>query len=92
MAVLDQIIHAPNRLQICAMLSATAELDFKLLREQLGVSDSVLSKQLKVLEKANYISTIKRTSLGRPCTWVSLTSTGRQAFESHISALKAIID
>lgn len=92
MAELDPIIHAPNRLQICAMLAASAELDFKLLKEQLDVSDSVLSKQLKTLEEADYIKTVKRTHNGRPRTWVSLTTQGRTSFEGHVIALKAIID
>jgi len=91
MAELDPLIHAPNRLQICAMLATSAELDFKLIKEHLGVSDSVLSKQLKQLEEAEYIQTTKRTSFGRPYTWVKLTNTGLAAFESHVSALKEII-
>ena len=91
MAELDPIIHAPNRLQICALLATSAELDFQLIREQLDVSDSVLSKQLKNLEDAHYIETVKRMHFGRSRTWVSLTKVGRAAFESHVSALRDII-
>ncbi|KZN44660.1 transcriptional regulator [Pseudoalteromonas luteoviolacea] len=91
MSDLDPIIHAPNRLQICAMLATSAELDFKLIKLQLDVSDSVLSKQLKVLEEAEYIVTSKRSNQGRPCTWVSLTEYGRTAFNTHVAALKKII-
>ncbi|KID57510.1 hypothetical protein JF50_09965 [Pseudoalteromonas luteoviolacea] len=91
MSELDPIIHAPNRLQICAMLATSAELDFKLIKFQLDVSDSVLSKQLKVLEEAEYIVTSKRSSQGRPCTWISLTECGRAAFNAHVAALKKII-
>nr|WP_275428509.1 transcriptional regulator [Streptomyces sp. CS090A] len=46
------MIHAPNRLQICAMLAAVDSMEFSRARESLGVSDSVLSKHLKVLEGA----------------------------------------
>ena len=70
---LDPIIHAPNRLKICAMLATSAELEFRLVKGQLDVSDSVLSKQLKTLEDAEYIQTKKRTQNGRPRTWISLT-------------------
>ena len=49
------MIHAPNRLQICALLETTKELEFQVIKEQLDVSDSVLSKHLKVLEDADYI-------------------------------------
>ncbi|MFF3994626.1 transcriptional regulator [Streptomyces cyaneofuscatus] len=48
----DAVIHAPNRLQICAMLAAVDSMEFSRVRESLGVSDSVLSKHLKVLEGA----------------------------------------
>ena len=48
-AKFDTVIHAPNRLQICALLDSTKELEFQIIREQLDVSDSVLSKHLKVI-------------------------------------------
>ena len=40
----NTMIHAPNRLQICALLESTKELEFHIIKEQLDVSDSVLSK------------------------------------------------
>lgn len=89
---LDPVIHAPNRLKICAMLATSAELDFRLIKGELDVSDSVLSKQLKSLEDADYIRTRKRPHNGRPRTWVSLTKKGLSAFEAHVEALKAIIE
>ena len=52
-ATFDTVIHAPNRLQICALLDTTKELEFQIIKEQLEVSDSVLSKHLKVLEDAS---------------------------------------
>ena len=60
-AAFDNVIHAPNRLQICALLETTKELEFQIIKEQLDVSDSVLSKHLKVLEDANYVQLIKKT-------------------------------
>jgi DNA-binding MarR family transcriptional regulator len=87
----DTIIHAPNRLQICALLDTTKELEFQIIKEQLDVSDSVLSKHLKVLEDANYIELIKKTEFTRQRTWVSLTSRGRKSFKLHLWELKKII-
>ncbi len=87
----DAVIHAPNRLQICALLSATAEIEFKRLREHLEVSDSVLSKQLKVLEEAGYVRAVKRTDMGRPRTWLALSSRGRKAYTAHVAHLKKIV-
>ena len=87
----DNVIHAPNRLQICALLDTTKELEFQIIKEQLNVSDSVLSKHLKVLEDANYIRLIKKTEFTRQRTWVSLTPKGRKSFKLHLRELKRII-
>jgi DNA-binding transcriptional ArsR family regulator len=90
-AKFDPLIHAQNRLQICAMLALTAEIDFKVLREKLDVSDSVLSKHLKSLEEAKYVRLTKRKNMGRQYTWLSLTSGGRIAYNGHVKALQEIV-
>ena len=90
-ATFDTVIHAPNRLQICALLDSSKELEFQIIKEQLDVSDSVLSKHLKILEDANYVQLIKKTEFTRQRTWLSLTSLGRKAFKSHLRALKRIV-
>jgi len=87
----DDVIHAPNRLHICASLSSMAKVEFGTLRELLGVSDSVLSKHLKVLEEAGYVDVIKRTEKGRQRTWLSLNGNGRKAFQSHVRELRKIV-
>lgn len=48
----DSIVHAPHRLRICAMVDHSGEFEFSAVREVVGVSDSVLSKQLAVLMEA----------------------------------------
>jgi predicted ArsR family transcriptional regulator len=88
---LNSIIHAPNRLQICAMLFTAAELEFKVLRHNLAVSDSVLSKHLKALQDEQYVKQEKRTKSGRPSTWLCLTNKGREAFSAHVKALREIV-
>lgn len=87
----DQLIHAPNRLQICALLAPNESVEFSTLKLQLGVSDSVLSKHIKALEDAEYIFSVKRLQNGRPRTWLTLTKLGRDAFAGHVAALKAIV-
>lgn len=87
----DVVIHAPNRLQICAALVALKELEFKLLQERLEVSDSVLSKHIKVLQGASYVIVSKRVESGRQRTWVSLSKQGRKAFKEHVKLLKEIV-
>ncbi|TMP30140.1 MarR family transcriptional regulator [Pseudoalteromonas rubra] len=90
-ACFDSLIHAHNRLQICALLHPVSELEFSVVKAQLEVSDSVLSKHVKALEQANYISVAKRASLSRPRTWLSLTELGETAYLGHVAALKEIV-
>ncbi|PYI69384.1 MarR family transcriptional regulator [Arthrobacter livingstonensis] len=89
--VLNEIIHAPNRLRICAFLGTVDRAEFSAIREMLGVADSVTSKQLKVLEDAGYVKLSKPTGKGRVKTWAALTPAGRGAYKVHVAALKALI-
>lgn len=90
-AGLNEVIHATNRLQICAFLSTVTEAEFGTIRDMLGVADSVTSKHLKVLEEAGYLKLAKPTGKGRVKTWAALTPAGRAAYADHIAALKALI-
>jgi DNA-binding MarR family transcriptional regulator len=89
-AQLNTIIHAPNRLQICAFLTPLQEAEFQVLRDELDVSDSVLSKHLKQLEAAGYVAFRKGTVNGRQRMWAGLTKAGRKAFSGHVAELKRI--
>jgi DNA-binding MarR family transcriptional regulator len=83
----DAVIHAPVRLQICAILSATDEAEFALVRKETEVSESVLSKHVKQLEEAGYVAVRKATLAARQRTWLALTDAGRRAFAAHVDAL-----
>lgn len=89
---LDPVIHAPQRLTVMAALSGVDNADFPSLRDVLQVSDSVLSKQLAVLEAAGYIEVTKGKVGRRPRTWAALTPSGRAALQAHIAALHTITD
>ena len=86
----DAVIHAPGRLQICAILSAADEAEFAAIREAIAVSDSVLSKHLKQLEDAGYIKLRKQTAAGRQRTWAAFTPQGRAAFAAHVAELQRL--
>lgn len=86
----DELIHAPNRLQVCAMLAPVDALDFATVREALAVSDSVLSKHLRVLSDAGYLHTSKTPHASRTRTWIALTDTGRAALDAHLAELRRI--
>ena len=86
----DAVIHAPVRLQICAILSSVDDASFAMLRDALEVSDSVMSKQLKQLEDAGYVETTSATENGRQRIWVALTAAGRKAFAAHVAELNRL--
>lgn len=89
---LDETIHSPVRFSIMATLAAAERAEFGFVRDTVEVSDSVLSKHVSTLEKADYIH-VKKGYVGkRPRTWLSLTSTGHEAFDAHCAALRAIAE
>ena len=88
----DSLIHAETRLRICALLSALDEAEFTLVRDQLDISDSVLSKQASALSEAGYLRIDKHVVNGRQRTWLSLTRAGEQAFAGHMAALEQIAE
>ncbi|KAF4407658.1 MULTISPECIES: transcriptional regulator [Streptomyces] len=89
--VFDEVVHAPYRLRICVLLAATDTAEFSLLREELQVSDSVLSKHLKVLREAKYLTMGKEPAERAPRrTYVSLTTRGRKALDGHLAELRRL--
>jgi DNA-binding MarR family transcriptional regulator len=90
MSQFDTVIHAPNRLQICAFLTPVQEAEFQVLRDELNVSDSVLSKHLKQLEEAGYVKFRKGAVNGRQRMWATLTKSSRRAFANHVEELKRL--
>lgn len=88
---LDPLIHAPVRLSIMALLAGVREAEFSTVRDSVGISDSVLSKQASALEAAFYVKVRKGYVGKRPRTWLSLTPAGRDAFDAHVAALQQIV-
>ena len=87
----DELIHPSTRLSLVATLAAADWVEFAFLKEKLGLSDSALSKQLASLEDAAYITTERRLDGSRRKVRARLTDAGREAFNSHVAALQAII-
>ena len=88
--VFDTVIHAPGRLQICAILSSLEDAEFGMIRDAIKVSDSVMSKHLKQLEEAGYVKLTKAAENGRQRTWIALTPAGRKAFSAHVAELQRL--
>jgi DNA-binding MarR family transcriptional regulator len=87
----DELIHPSTRLSLVATLAAADWAEFAFLKDQLGMSDSALSKQLATLDEAGYVTTERRLNGGRRKMYVQLTITGRDAFNGHVAALEAIV-
>jgi DNA-binding MarR family transcriptional regulator len=87
---LNDVIHAPIRFSVMAALMPADQAEFAFVRDTVEVSDSALSKQVSVLEAAGYVKVRKGYVGKRPRTWLSLTSSGRHAFEDHLAALAEI--
>ncbi len=87
----DELIHPSTRLSLVATLAAADWAEFAFLKERLGLSDSALSKQLTTLEEAGYIVTERRLDGRRRRVYARLTTTGRDAFNGHVAALRTIV-
>jgi DNA-binding transcriptional ArsR family regulator len=88
---LDRLLSDPTRLAIMSVLCATDWCDFAFLRDQVGLSDSALSKQLATLKNDTLVEQ-NRTYRGRvPKTTVRATEIGRARFLTHVEALQQIV-
>ena len=91
MPELNGQLHAPARLKLMTLLTAVSEAEFSTLRDNLQVSDSVLSKHVSALADAGYVRSRKGVHAGRRTTWIALTSHGRTALSAHVAALRELI-
>jgi DNA-binding MarR family transcriptional regulator len=87
---LDDLLGHPVRFSMAALLAAASTAEFSFVRDHVEVTDSMLSKQVSLLELAGYVK-VKKGHIGkRPRTWLSLTREGRRAFDRHLAALREI--
>jgi DNA-binding MarR family transcriptional regulator len=91
----DEIIHQSMRLRIAATLNALPageQLEFNKLKAVLGATDGNMATHLAALEKAGYIAVQKDFVGKKPRTRVSLTRTGRKAFDKHVAYLRDLLE
>ena len=86
----DAVVHMPPRLQVCGLLAVVDTVDFAAVRDEVGVSDSVLSTHVRQLEEAGYVTVRKATRASRVRTSLALTPAGRAAFDAHVAELRRI--
>lgn len=88
---LNALIYSPVRLTLVAALNTVDSVDYQTLREEMGVSYSLLSKHTGILETAGYLKIVKEFQVRTPTTRLSLTRAGREAFNQHLAALDRIM-
>jgi DNA-binding MarR family transcriptional regulator len=87
---LDSLLGHAVRFSIVALLADATKAEFGFVRDQIEVTDSVLSKQVSVLEEAGFVRVHKGFVGKRARTWLSLTRDGRARFDLHLAALREI--
>ncbi|MFC1985878.1 winged helix-turn-helix domain-containing protein [Chloroflexota bacterium] len=91
-ANIDRFIHEPSRLNIMAHLYVVESADFLFLIRQTGMTWGNLSVHVSKLETAGYVQ-VKKEFLGKkPHTSVSLTNSGRGAFDEYRKNMKQTLD
>lgn len=74
-----------------SVLSVNSRASFNHLKEVLEVTDGNLASHLKSLENAGYIKVIKSFKNRKPNTNYEITTSGAEAFDSHLKALEEIL-
>jgi DNA-binding HxlR family transcriptional regulator len=88
---LDDTLNQKARMKIMTTLLALGEADFKLLKEELALSDGNLSTHLALLEERGYVEARKEFVRRKPHSSYKPTENGRVAFHRYIDALMRIV-
>lgn len=91
---IDEILHAPVRLSIMAVLAEIGEQDrisYPRLQELLDITSGNLTSHLRKLEAAGYIAQTKKFVKRTPVTEIRLTRRGRLELEAYVEQLRAFV-
>lgn len=72
-------------------LMVNDHMEFKRLKELLGVTDGNLASHIKALEKENFILIEKQFINKKPNTRYRISDQGRKAFQNHLNALEQLL-
>lgn len=89
---LDQVIHAPARLNIMMLLYVVDSLDYVFLKNQTGLSWGNLATHLGKLEESGYIRIQKGYQGKKPHSKIDLTPQGRSAFQDYRKSVQQLFD
>jgi len=88
---INRLIHEPVRLKVLAFLSLLESADFTFLVSRLGLTMGNLSAHISKLQEAGYIEVEKGYKDNRPQTMISLSDTGRKAFQEYRQQMLQIL-
>lgn len=88
---LDTIVHAPVRLAILTVLISVKSADFTYLKEVTETTDGNLGTHLQKLEDAGYVKVQKSFVGKKPKTTLSITKSGRKAYEKYVYDIGAYL-
>lgn len=89
---LDPILLDPTRLRVAATLLAAGEIEFRFVRDRVGLTDSALSKQVKALSEAGLVGSRRERTGPARRVWLRLTPPGRARLRAHANALRSIVE
>ena len=88
---LDPIVHAPVRLAILTVLISVKSADFTYLKEVTETTDGNLGTHLQKLEDVGYVKVQKSFVGKKPKTTLSITKSGRKAYEKYVNDIGAYL-
>jgi len=91
-AEINQLIHAPSRLNIITNLYVVESADFIFLRNLTGLTWGNLSAHLSKLENAGYVEIEKTIVNKKTHSIAKLTDAGRAAFEEYKQKMFEVLE
>ncbi len=88
---LNKLFDSHTRLGIMSLLMVHEWVEFKVLKENLGLSDGNLASHMKKLEASEFIEVRKEFVGRKPQTTYAATALGRKAFNDHLDALEDLL-
>jgi DNA-binding MarR family transcriptional regulator len=89
---LDRVIHERVRLGIVSALAANEALTFADLKVILKATDGNLSVHARKLDEAGYVTVTKGYQGKKPRTEYRLSPKGREALETYLNQMEAILN
>lgn len=89
---LNKVIHERARLGILtSLMTNRGGLSFVELKKLCDLTDGNLSRHIKVLSEAGFVTVEKSFKANRPHTRCDITKAGREAFSAYIEVLESVV-